>query len=291
MLGREVMVGWYFDEIFIKSVLVDYYRVMSAVPYKRSVIKLRIEIKFRPVKEDTVLPFNYNYEVYEQLLEKMFLISPELAHNVEVSHIDYFTFSRIMVRKRELLPDRGIRVLSGEVSLYISSSSSDVIKAIVEGFMDSPLLKIEDASFVAEDIKVLREPRLRDGVLFSTLSPVMVRSLKLDGGRMKVWDLYPNENSFFDRLRKVMLMRYSALNGSMPEDRDFSIDVIKFKPVRILVRDTYYRGSLMVFRYHGSMDIARFGYENGFGEKTRYGFGMVKVIDEEPVTKDRGLSQ
>ncbi|NJF24058.1 hypothetical protein E3E33_10780, partial [Thermococcus sp. GR5] len=82
----------------------------------------------------------------------------------------------------------------------------------------------------------------------------------------------------------------SAIMGSMPEDRDFSIDVIKFKPVRILVKDTYYRGSLMIFRYRGSLmifryrgslEIARFGYENGFGEKTRYGFGMVKVIDEE----------
>ncbi len=83
-------------------------------------------------------------------------------------------------------------------------------------------------------------------------------------------------------------MRYSAIMGTMPEERDFTIDVIKFKPVRILVRDTYYRGSLMIFRYRGSLEIARFGYENGFGEKTRYGFGMVKVIDEEPRREGQG---
>ncbi|ASJ13194.1 CRISPR-associated endoribonuclease Cas6 [Thermococcus thioreducens] len=243
---------------------------------------MRVEIKFRPAKEGTILPFNYNYDVYVQLLEKMAIVSPEIAHEAEVSHVDYFTFSRIMVRKRELIPDRGIRVLSDDVSLYVSSSSSELIKAVVEGFIDSPVLQLGDSAFIADDIKILKEPRIKEGALFSTLSPIMVRTVKLSGNRMKIWDLYPSEEAFFDKLRKVMLMRYSAIMGTMPEEKDFAIDVIKFKPVRILVRDTYYRGSLMIFRYHGSPEIARFGYENGFGEKTRYGFGMVKVIDEEP---------
>ncbi len=242
---------------------------------------MRVEIKFRPVEDGTILPFNYNYDVYNQLLRKIALVSPEIAHEAEVSHVDYFTFSRIMVRKRELLPDRGIRVLSDDVSLYVSSSSTELIKAVVEGFIDSPTLEIGEASFIAEDVKILKEPHLGRKALFSTLSPIMVRTVKLSGDRMKIWDLYPNEDAFFDKLRKVMLMRYSAIMGSMPEEKDFSIDVVKFKPVRILVKDTYYRGSLMIFRYTGSEEIARFGYENGFGEKTRYGFGMVKVIDEE----------
>ncbi|ASI99111.1 CRISPR-associated endoribonuclease Cas6 [Thermococcus celer] len=248
---------------------------------------MRVEIKFRPSEEGTILPFNYNYDVYAQILEKIAMVSPDIAHEAEVSHADYFTFSRIMVRKRELVPDRGIRVLSDDVSLYVSSSSGELIKAVVEGFIESPVLQLGEAAFIADDVKILREPRIKDGALFSTLSPVVVRTVKLSGDRMKIWDLYPNEETFFDKLRKVMLMRYSAITGSMPEEKDFSIEVVKFKPVRILVRDTYYRGSLMIFRYHGSKEIARFGYDNGFGEKTRYGFGMVKVIDEEPRREDR----
>ncbi len=242
---------------------------------------MRVEIKLRPAEENAILPFNYNYQIYEQLIDKMAIASLELSKKVETSHVDYFTFSRIVVRKRELIPDRGIRILSDTVSLYISSSVGEIIKAIVEGFNDSPVLKIDDLSFIVEDFKVLKEPRIRDGALFSTLSPVMVRTVKISGNKMKIWDLYPNENAFFERLRKIMLMRFSELNGRMPEDREFSLDVIKFKPVRILVRDTYYRGSLMVFRYYGSLEIARFGYDNGFGEKTKYGFGMIKLIEEE----------
>ncbi|ANF22186.1 CRISPR-associated endoribonuclease Cas6 [Thermococcus piezophilus] len=248
---------------------------------------MRVEIKFRPAEEGTVLPFNYNYDVYTQLIEKMAVVSPELAREARVSHVDYLTFSRIMVRKRELIPDKGIRVLSDDVSLYISSSSSEIIKAVVVGFIDSPILQIGDAAFIADDIKMLKEPKIKNEALFSTLSPIMVRTVKLGSNNMKIWDLYPNERAFFEKLRKVMLMRYSAIMGAMPEDKDFTIDVIKFKPVRILVKDTYYRGSLMIFRYRGSLEIARFGYENGFGEKTRYGFGMVKVIDEKPRREDQ----
>ncbi len=240
---------------------------------------MRVEIKFRPSEEGTILPFNYNYDVYAQILEKIAMVSPDIAHEAEVSHADYFTFSRIMVRKRELVPDRGgIRVLSDDVSLYVSSSSGELIKAVVEGgFIESPVLQLGEAAFIADDVKILREPRIKDGgALFSTLSPVVVRTVKLSGDRMKIWDLYPNEETFFDKLRKVMLMRYSAITGSMPEEKDFSIEVVKFKPVRILVRDTYYRGSLMIFRYHGSKEIARFGYDNGFGRRRAMASGWSK---------------
>ncbi|WP_297508012.1 CRISPR-associated endoribonuclease Cas6 [Thermococcus sp.] len=252
---------------------------------------MRVEIKLRPAEDDTLLPFNYNYDVYTQLLEKISIVSPELAREVEASQVDYFTFSRIMIRKREIVPERGIRVLSDDVSLYVSSHSPEVIKAISEGFIDSPTLRIEDATFIAEDVRVLREPKLKGNSLFSTLSPILVRTVRLVDGKMKVWDLYPDDPMFQDKLRKVMLLRYSTLYGEMPPNKDFRIEVIKFKPVRILVRNVYYRGSLMVFRYSGSEEIAKLGYENGFGEKTRYGFGMVKVIESERGREDQGKAQ
>jgi len=249
---------------------------------------MRVEVKLRPAHEGTVLPFNYNYEVYTQLLEKISLVSPDLAREVDASQVDYFTFSRIMVRKREIVPEEGIRVLSDDVSLYISSHSPDVIRAISEGFIDSPALRIGNATFIAEDVRILKEPKLGSTILFSTLSPVLVRTVRLVDGRMKIWDLYPDDALFQDKLRKVMLLKYSGLYGDMPSEKDFKIEVLKFKPVRIFMRAAYYRGSLMVFRYTGSKEVARLGYDNGFGEKTRYGFGMVKVIDSEGGRKDRG---
>ncbi|WP_010478511.1 CRISPR-associated endoribonuclease Cas6 [Thermococcus zilligii] len=242
---------------------------------------MRVEIKLRPVGDNPILPFNYNYEVYRQIVDKVSLVDPELARKIEVSSVDLLTFSRILIRKRELLPEVGMRILSDSVSLYVSSHSPGIITAMVEGFILNPTMRIGETDFVAEDVKPLREPEIKNTAMFSTLSPIVVRTVKFSNGRMKIWDLYPSEPTFFDKFRKVVLLRYTELYGTTPEDSSFSIDVIKFKPVRILVADTYYRGSLMVFRYTGSEEIAKFAYDLGFGEKTKYGFGMVKVINEK----------
>lgn len=242
---------------------------------------MRIEIKLKPENKNAIVPFNYNDEIHDQLLEKIFLAAPDLAEVLQTEYKDYFTFSRIMIREREIIPDKGIKVLSDDISLYVSSSLTEIIKAIAEGFISNPILKVGEATFSMADIKILREPKIRDGTLFSTLSPIVVRTAKFEDNKVKIWDLYPNNEGFQDKLRKIMLTKFSEINGRFPEDTDFHLDVIKFKPVRIKVGKTYYRGSLMVFRYYGSKEIAKFGYENGFGDKTSYGFGMVKVIDEE----------
>jgi len=242
---------------------------------------MRIEIKLKPENKNLIVPFNYNDEIHNQLLEKIFLAAPDLAKILQTEYKDYFTFSRIMIREREIIPEEGIKVLSDDVSLYISSSLNEVIKSIAEGFVSSPILKIGKATFSMVKIEILREPTISDGTLFSTLSPIVVRTAKFEDNKVKIWDLYPNNEGFQDKLRKIMLTKFSEIYGKLPEDTDFHIDVIKFKPVRIKVAKTYYRGSLMVFRYYGSKEIGKFGYENGFGDKTSYGFGMVKVIDEE----------
>ncbi|MCD6558625.1 MAG: CRISPR-associated endoribonuclease Cas6 [Palaeococcus sp.] len=241
---------------------------------------MRVEIKFKPENKGAILPFNYNYDVYSELINKIGISSPDVAEMTKTTPSDYFTFSRIMVRSRKLIPEKGIKILSDDVCLYVSSFMPDVIRAIVEGFMDNPVMTIEDVRLFVEKVKVLKEPEFKEGSLLSTLSPIVVRTIKLEEDRMKIWDLYPTDSLFHEKLRKIMLMRYSELVGEMPRDKEFTLEVIKHKPVRIKVRDVFYRGSLMVFRYYGSEEILKFGYENGFGDKTRFGFGMVKVIDE-----------
>nr|3QJP_A Chain A, An RAMP protein binding different RNA substrates [Pyrococcus horikoshii] len=239
---------------------------------------MRIEVKLLPLKDNPILPFNYNYEVYSQILEKVNSIEPTIAKLLSSPH-GFWTFSRIIVRKRKILPDKGIEILSDDVSLYISSSNEDIIRAIAEAVEKSPEFKIGELSFLVGDIKAIKVKELGKENVFSTLSPIVVRTVKFEGNKLRHWDLYPHDELFMDRLRKVMILRYSEVMGETPKDRDFTIEVLKFKPTRLMVGSSYIRGSLMVFRYAGSEEIARFGYENGFGEKTGLGFGMVKLIE------------
>ncbi|MFA4640402.1 CRISPR-associated endoribonuclease Cas6 [Pyrococcus kukulkanii] len=239
---------------------------------------MRIEIKLLPLKDNAILPFNYNYEVYTQIVEKVSSIEPGLTKMLSSPH-GYWTFSRIIVRKRRVLPEKGIEILSDDVSLYVSSYNEEIIRAIAEAVEKSPEFKIGDVTFLVGDIKAIRVKDIGRENMFSTLSPIVVRTVKFENGKLRHWDLYPHDDLFMDRLRKVMFLRYNEIMGHLPEDKEFKIEVLKFKPTRLMVGDSYIRGSLMVFRYIGSEEIARFGYENGFGEKTRFGFGMVKLID------------
>ncbi|AAL80517.1 CRISPR-associated endoribonuclease Cas6 [Pyrococcus furiosus DSM 3638] len=241
---------------------------------------MRIEIKLLPLQDNPVIPFNYNYELYSQIVEKAGAIEPRIVKLLESPH-GYWTFSRIIIRKREIIPEKGIKILSDDISLYISSSNKEIIKGIVEGIEKSPEFKIGDVGFLVADIKALKSKEIKNVNIFSTLSPIVVRTVKFEGDKLKHWDLYPHDELFLDRLRKVMLLRYHEVMGDLPEDKDFRIELIKFKPTRLIVKDSYIRGSLMVFRYYGSKEIAKFGYENGFGEKTNLGFGMVKIIEEQ----------
>jgi len=243
------------------------------------VINLRIEIKFKP-RNSKLLPFNYNHYLYSAILERITIVDPELLPIVEAESFSALTFSRLLVRDRKVLPDKGI-VLGSTVSLYVSSSWPEIVRTIAKGFRKKPEVKVGDAVLRCNGVKFFREPKFGDSLLFSTLSPVVVRTYMGENSRIRVWDLYPDDLDFTVKLKRIMLRRYLHLFGHLPEERDFSIDVLRFKPVRTLVGNVYYRGSLIVFRFKGSKDIAKFGYENGFGNFTKLGFGMVKVVSGE----------
>ncbi|CAB50521.1 CRISPR-associated endoribonuclease Cas6 [Pyrococcus abyssi] len=239
---------------------------------------MRIEIKLLPLTETPILPFNYNYDVYTQIVNKVNSIEPKVAGLLSSPH-GFWTFSRIIIRKRKIIPEKGIEILSDDVSLYVSSSNEEIIRAIAEAVEKSPEFKIGNVSFLVGDVKAIKIKEIGKENVFSTLSPIVVRTIKFEGDKLRHWDLYPHDEMFMDKLRKVMLLRFNEIMGYSPEDKEFQIEVLKFKPTRLIVGNSYIRGSLMVFKYTGSEEIARFGYENGFGEKTNLGFGMVKLIE------------
>lgn len=186
-----------------------------------------------------------------------------------------------MVRKREFIFEVGIRVFFDDVFFYVFFYFVDVIYVIVEGFFDDFFLKIKDVIFIVDDVKVLKEFEFKGFVFFLMFSLIFVRMVKFVNGRMKVWDFYFDDEMFFDKFRKIMFMCYLSIYGRMFENKEFKIEVFKFKFVWIFVRDIYYRSFFMVFKYFGLFELVWLGYEMGFGEKICYGFGMVKVIDLE----------
>ena len=191
-----------------------------------------------------------------------------------------------MARKRKIEGENF--VVEGEVSYEFSSPRKEIVAALVNGLLEKPGVEIADASFVVSSIEVLKEKKIKGEETFVTLSPISVTTVKGNNGYRKTIDLYPDEPKFYENLRRNLIKKYMLLYGKEPENKNLDIKVIKAKPKRIKIKNTYHRCTEMVFEARGSVELLSIGYEAGFGERNSMGFGMVKVANGKRRTEGGG---
>jgi len=182
-----------------------------------------------------------------------------------------------MSKKKKLKGDQ----ISIEKRAYFdfTSPKKDIAIALVNGMLQEPNVKIANANFVLEEVKVLREPEIKDRETFSTLSPISVTTIKIEDGHKRIIDLYPNEPKFYQNIQRNLIKKYTLLYGKEPRDGDIKIKVKRAKAKRIKIKNTYHRCVEMVFEASGNRELLNIGYQAGFGERNSMGFGMVKVVD------------
>ncbi len=236
---------------------------------------MRVKIS---LKGKGFIPFNYNLALAGAVYGPIKRVDTDLACKIHSStEYKYFTFSLLQVPDRKISPD-GIYVVDGCYFL-VSSPVKEIIHSFVEGILENPEVRIGRVTFEVEGVEILKSPVFDGGCVFSTVSPVIVRSVKEENGRLKIVDLYPTETRFYENLKKNLVKKYKTLYH---EERD----VIEFskpfstKMMRIQIKETFHRASLMVFEVKGDRELLRLGYEAGFGEKNSMGFGMVKIAEK-----------
>ncbi len=69
-----------------------------------------------------------------------------------------------------------------------------------------------------------------------------------------------------------------AFYGREPKNDELKINVVSSKSVRVQLKNTFHRSSLMLFEAEGSKELLKTGYKAGFGERNSIGFGLVKVV-------------
>jgi len=190
----------------------------------------------------------------------------------------FFTFSRLMVEGRKFRKEGDrMKLLSPKVHFFFSTLRNYIGVALVEGLLEKPEVKVGNAEFVVSEIKVMKEKEIGRKEKFVTLSPINVTTVE-ENGRRRIVDLYPNNPKFYENLRKNLVKKYVAFHGKEPENDELRIRVISSKPVRVQLKNTFHRASLMVFEAEGSRELLEVGYKAGFGERNSMGFGMVKAV-------------
>ncbi|MEM3341415.1 MAG: CRISPR-associated endoribonuclease Cas6 [Thermoplasmata archaeon] len=198
----------------------------------------------------------------------------------------YYNFSNIITPNVEICNignKKGIQFKNGY--FYITSPDSDFIKWFAEGLLLNPVFHLGKAEMTFESISIEPSPFFKSPIIFKTISPVYVKTMRDTTGGPMEWDLYPNEGKFWENIHLNLLERFYRFYCREPESSHFEIVKVigSFKPKRIRVKNAMRRCSLFTCEVHGSKDLLKFAYDSGLGEKTAMGFGCVKVLSEEEI--------
>ncbi|MDI9619141.1 CRISPR-associated endoribonuclease Cas6 [Methanothermobacter sp.] len=242
-------------------------------------IELRIKIELKSDKRPFKIPYNYNHVVSAIIYRRIADI--DLASQLHGGKgFKFFTFSQLNIPRRKAFKNFLLSE-DGRFYFFISSPNVELIKSLVEGFIDKPEIDFLRGRVNVEYVEFLKPPEFRRNMKFKTLSPIIVKTVKEEDGVLRQWDVNPNDLKFYENLQKNLVRKYSEFHGGY--DGDEYLRVIPYqrsiKRKRIMIpkedAETYHRAYHMKFRIEGDPRLIEFGYDCGFGEKNSMGFGMV----------------
>jgi CRISPR-associated endoribonuclease Cas6 len=231
------------------------------------------------LKGSGLIPFNYNLALAGAVYGPIKRADSDLAYSIHSSKdYKFFTFSWLQIPDRKVSKE-GIFV-NGGCHFLVSSPVREIVTCFVEGILERPAVKIGSTRFEVERVEIMKNPEINGKAVFKTLSPIIVRTAEEHGEGLRVVDLYPTQEKFYENLKGNLLSKYEMLYGEERSDL-VVLPPKSSKQVRIRIKDTFHRASHMMFQAEGDSGLLRLGYETGFGEKNSMGFGMVRVVKNE----------
>ncbi len=242
-------------------------------------MRLKINLK---AKNNFKVPFNYNHIVSSIIYNK--IMDLDLAHKLHTSNtFKFFNFSQLNIPKRKIVKD-GIISRNGVINFYLSSSNDLLIKNIVNGFVDNLEIKFQNETLMVEKIEALRTPDFKEKSEFITLSPINIRDTQKIDGKLKRVDLSPSDK-FFKGIETNLIKKYCKFNDLESTDKEINVysEMANVKRKRITIpkgpNTTYHRAYMMDLILEGDLDLIKFAYDVGLGEKNSMGFGMIKYLE------------
>ncbi|MCK9150528.1 CRISPR-associated endoribonuclease Cas6 [Methanobacterium alcaliphilum] len=240
---------------------------------------MRLKISLSAPEKHLKIPYNYNHVLSAIVYNK--IVDLDMAQELhESTNYKFFTFSQLFVSKRKNLKDFMIS-RNGKFSFFISSPNDELIKSMVEGYLDIPSVNFMGQNLLVEQVELLKMPEIKKRMKMKTLSPLIARVQKEVEGKLKIWDLNPNDLKFYENLQNNLLNKYNSFYDGYDGDNYVKIvpkiDSIKRKRITIPKRDqeTFHRCFLMKFEIEADKRLVKFAYDCGLGEKNSMGFGCV----------------
>ncbi|MDR0912018.1 MAG: CRISPR-associated endoribonuclease Cas6 [Methanobrevibacter sp.] len=263
-------------------------------------MRLKISLKG---EDKLFIPFNYNHILSSIIYNK--IIDKDLANELHSAHtFKFFTFSQLNIYNKNMVKN-GFISRTGQINFKLTSPNDYLIKSLVEGHLDDLKVNFINQELFVEKIEILKDVEFKNKMNFKTISPIIVRIKKETDGKLKVWDLQPNEELFYRNLEKNLVKKYNQFYNTTPNEKEnenknknknetetekrkekkigdieINSQMRNVKSKRITIekgnQKTFHRAYLMDINLKGDEDLIKFGYNCGLGEKNSLGFGMIQ---------------
>lgn len=258
-------------------------------------MRFKLVLSVHPEAHGNVLPISYQYELtscFNRLLmqdNKRYVdwlelngLTPSDNIQTRVYAISNLYIPRIMVKGDRLT------IKAPRVQCWLSFMPKQGTEEFVQQCFENKVIVIGDrisrVLLSIDQVSMLSEIELTETMDYTSLSPITVVSLNPRfGNRIEFLD---PDNPFFSQfLFEELVERYERIKKRPYEGlRDFHFELL-FPPKRksIYVRRFSHKEQciisyIMKFRLKMSLELQRFAYETGLGDKVNLGFGYIELL-------------
>ncbi|HLP48417.1 MAG TPA: CRISPR-associated endoribonuclease Cas6 [Candidatus Kapabacteria bacterium] len=245
-------------------------------------MRIKINLLSQPA---IAIPIDYNYNIYMTLRRYLFdylsAAKPKLLNRYKKTLPD-FTFSQLMIPGRKV--ELGFIEITGTyLSFYVSSCDDSFIEYLARAVNRVGEFPVHNKKFKLKKIEVIDPPQFSAGMNFRMLSPLLLVRLKDD----KVVFVRPGDNDLNEIFSTRLAAKYNALFKTNYTGKDIVIQLDqgyierKKNLTRLLtIHNIDYKTIFSPIRLIGAADLIKFAYDNGIGEKTQYGLGMIETVED-----------
>lgn len=196
----------------------------------------------------------------------------------------------------------GLHYFSKRVTIVFSSTEEDFINLLIKQIFDRPHLTLGNLVLLPEKVEEEASPVFNEATKYLCISPLVILNQRSNTKNKEF--IYPTTDQFSDYLYESTMMRMEKSGYYTSEEISsfYRFQIIpdahylekitrnekKFARIYTLIIDgsiKEIRGYTFPFELYADPKVQSFIYQNGFGELSGYGFGMLDIPQSAPLER------
>ncbi|MEN3046475.1 MAG: CRISPR-associated endoribonuclease Cas6 [Candidatus Hydrothermales bacterium] len=241
---------------------------------------MRLKVILGEEKEYKI-PWFYNYFVASSIYFLLSKYNERFSYTIHSygwryknKNLKLFSFSPLFPKK--FISDKNHIIMIGPLTLIISSPDSVFIEILENIIKREKFLRILNYLLPVLKTSVYEVEKLGNIFKVRTLSPLVVSENKREGDKKITLYLSPDQENFYKKLKNIVKNKFECFTGEVLSNDDFEIVCESYRSKLLKIKNINVRGYMANLYLKGDVQVLRFVFDSGIGEKTSMGFGMVE---------------